>query len=190
MAWVAPRTWTPGEKVTAALMNAHVRDNLNVLRSEQVRRIASWGSTVGNIATGEDVLASKVLDVNQLSANDMSIRGLFGGLTANNGNTKTLRLRFKEGANNNLLYQMTLTVSEAGHWLIGFEVSRTGASSGRSLVQAVVGPANGPTSKSGTNATTGALSVTWANAVTVELSGEGTATDDIQMTQGKLLLVS
>lgn len=28
MAWTAPRTWVTGETVTAALMNAHVRDNL------------------------------------------------------------------------------------------------------------------------------------------------------------------
>ena len=28
MAWTAPRTWVTGETVTAALMNAHIRDNL------------------------------------------------------------------------------------------------------------------------------------------------------------------
>lgn len=28
MAWTAPRTWTTGELVTAAIMNTHVRDNL------------------------------------------------------------------------------------------------------------------------------------------------------------------
>lgn len=31
MAWVTPRTWSPGETVTASLMNAHVRDNMNAL---------------------------------------------------------------------------------------------------------------------------------------------------------------
>lgn len=29
MAWTAPRTWTTGELVTAAIMNTHVRDNLS-----------------------------------------------------------------------------------------------------------------------------------------------------------------
>ena len=29
MAWTTPRTWTTGETVTAAIMNTHVRDNLN-----------------------------------------------------------------------------------------------------------------------------------------------------------------
>jgi hypothetical protein len=33
MAWNTPRTWSPGETVTAALMNAHLRDNLNVLKT-------------------------------------------------------------------------------------------------------------------------------------------------------------
>jgi len=29
MAWTTPRTWTTGELVTAALLNTHIRDNLN-----------------------------------------------------------------------------------------------------------------------------------------------------------------
>lgn len=32
MAWSTPRTWSPGETVTAALLNAHLRDNLNTLK--------------------------------------------------------------------------------------------------------------------------------------------------------------
>jgi hypothetical protein len=31
MAWTTPRTWVTGELVTAALLNAHLRDNLNAL---------------------------------------------------------------------------------------------------------------------------------------------------------------
>jgi len=31
MSWTTPRTWTTGEVVTAAIMNAHVRDELNFL---------------------------------------------------------------------------------------------------------------------------------------------------------------
>jgi hypothetical protein len=36
MAWSPPRTWSPGETVTASLMNAHVRDNLNALNSKAI----------------------------------------------------------------------------------------------------------------------------------------------------------
>ena len=31
MAWTAPKTWTVGELVTKALLDLHVRDNLNAL---------------------------------------------------------------------------------------------------------------------------------------------------------------
>jgi hypothetical protein len=31
MAWTTPRTWNPGETVTANLLNTHLRDNLNTL---------------------------------------------------------------------------------------------------------------------------------------------------------------
>jgi hypothetical protein len=34
MSWTTPRTWVAGELVTAGMMNTHVRDNLNALRSE------------------------------------------------------------------------------------------------------------------------------------------------------------
>ena len=33
MAWVAPRTWTAGEVVTASMMNQDVRDNMNYVLS-------------------------------------------------------------------------------------------------------------------------------------------------------------
>ncbi len=36
MAWTAPRTWTTGELVTAAIMNAHIRDNQNTLNPSGV----------------------------------------------------------------------------------------------------------------------------------------------------------
>jgi len=38
MAWTAPRTWTDGELVNAAIMNPHVRDNLNAIRSIAIRK--------------------------------------------------------------------------------------------------------------------------------------------------------
>lgn len=31
MAWTTPRTWVAGEVVTAAIMNVHIRDNLNAI---------------------------------------------------------------------------------------------------------------------------------------------------------------
>ena len=43
MAWTAPRTWVTGETVTAALMNAHVRDNF-------LETSAATVTTAGDIA--------------------------------------------------------------------------------------------------------------------------------------------
>ncbi len=34
MAWTTPRTWVTGELVTAAIMNTHVRDNEDYLKTE------------------------------------------------------------------------------------------------------------------------------------------------------------
>src|SRR5688572_3974380 len=31
--WVTPRTWSAGELITASIMNAHVRDQLNALKT-------------------------------------------------------------------------------------------------------------------------------------------------------------
>lgn len=33
MAWTPPKTWTAGEVVTAAMLNTHLRDNLNILKT-------------------------------------------------------------------------------------------------------------------------------------------------------------
>lgn len=55
MAWTTPRTWTPGELVTALMMNQHVRDNLNDLNGRAaVTYVPTWsnvggtGHTLGN----------------------------------------------------------------------------------------------------------------------------------------------
>ena len=42
MAWTTPRTWVAGELVTAAMMNAHVRDNLNALH-----QMGTWVPIIG-----------------------------------------------------------------------------------------------------------------------------------------------
>ena len=52
MAWSEPRDWTAGEVVTAAIMNAHVRDNLEFLGGTdgtggQVEAAAQQAATEG-----------------------------------------------------------------------------------------------------------------------------------------------
>ena len=48
MAWTSPRTWAAGETVTAALLNTHLRDNLNAIRERE----AWFSAAAGNIAVG------------------------------------------------------------------------------------------------------------------------------------------
>lgn len=37
MAWTSPRTWVASEVVTASIMNAHVRDNLNAVNGYSIK---------------------------------------------------------------------------------------------------------------------------------------------------------
>jgi len=53
MAWTTPRTWTTGELVTAAIMNAHVRDNQGVLNPAGVSFVIDGGGAA--ITTGSKI---------------------------------------------------------------------------------------------------------------------------------------
>ena len=70
MAWTSPRTWAAAETVTAAIMNAHVRDNLKAM-SEWTSYTPTWaatggtptignGSLTGNYAAYGDVLLLRI----------------------------------------------------------------------------------------------------------------------------------
>jgi len=51
MAWVAPRTWVAGETVTSAMLNQHIRDNLNTL-SDRAIAIGLGQAGAGVLTTG------------------------------------------------------------------------------------------------------------------------------------------
>jgi hypothetical protein len=53
MAWTTPRTWTTGELVTAAIMNAHIRDNQNVINPAGVSFFIDGGGA--EITTGSKI---------------------------------------------------------------------------------------------------------------------------------------
>ena len=48
--WTTPRTWAVGELVTAALMNAHVRDNMDWLKTP-ISASATWSSNFTTTST-------------------------------------------------------------------------------------------------------------------------------------------
>jgi hypothetical protein len=51
MAWTNPRTWSDGELVTKAIMDVHVRDNLNILRWAFARKTSDQSITSSTTLT-------------------------------------------------------------------------------------------------------------------------------------------
>jgi hypothetical protein len=51
MAWTTPRTWVASELVTATLLNTHLRDNLNALKSPPTDRAAELAGTFSTSST-------------------------------------------------------------------------------------------------------------------------------------------
>jgi hypothetical protein len=165
---------------------AQLRANLQDLDA-RLKPLATFQSTVGNVGTGEDTLASFSIPAAKLPSNGDSVKGIFWGKAANNANAKTLRVRLIEGANNIVLLSASLTVSEAGHWLLGFVAMRTGAATFRGSAQMAGGPANAQLTKSVANVTSSSTAI-WANAVEARLTGEATADNDVTMEGGYLVL--
>lgn len=50
MAWTTPRTWTTGETVTKTIMDTHVKDNLDYLKTQTDRLSVSQIDQVGSRA--------------------------------------------------------------------------------------------------------------------------------------------
>jgi hypothetical protein len=50
MAWTSPRTWTALERVTAALLNTHLRDNLKALSYKDGSAVPGGGYVTGGVA--------------------------------------------------------------------------------------------------------------------------------------------
>jgi hypothetical protein len=60
--WTAPRTWVAAETVTAALLNTHVRDNLNAITTAAAFTPAWSNITVGNgTSAGSFISAGKLV---------------------------------------------------------------------------------------------------------------------------------
>lgn len=143
-------------------------------------------ATVGNVGSGEDTLASITIPAARLDAAGMTIRGLFSGKTANNANVKTIRLRAIEGANNNVIVSFAPVVSQANHWMVGFQIKRTGAATARAMAQGISGTSSGPIDISVPAVTQPTL--TFANAIEIRLTGEATSNDDTTVENGEVVV--
>jgi hypothetical protein len=81
-------------------------------------------TAVGNVGTGEDDLISRSLNANTLDVNTRGVRITAWGTTANNSNTKEVKLYFGSVA----ILTTALTVSQAGKWFIEALVFRVAPS--------------------------------------------------------------
>jgi hypothetical protein len=81
MSWTTPRTWTDGELVTAVMMNAHVRDNMNALRDYMLGAQdlgANWLVLSRNLGVG--VSAATYVTRDRGIAVGTGVAGQFGQL--------------------------------------------------------------------------------------------------------------
>lgn len=63
MAWSTPRTWVAGEYITAAQMNANVRDNLNAVVPLGPDAWVPWTPTLTNITAGNGTTQARYFRV-------------------------------------------------------------------------------------------------------------------------------
>lgn len=141
---------------------------------------------VGNVGAGEDVLVDYSLAANSLSADNQSIRIYACGTFANNANTKRLRLRFGTGGTNLVLDTTALSGGAAENWELNATIMRTGAATQKGVCRITVSDPTllNPTSDQMGFVTT--LNQTLSGAVTVRISGEATANNDILIEMCKI----
>lgn len=81
MAWTTPRTWVASELVTATLLNTHLRDNLNALKSPPADRAADLAGTF--ITSSTSFVSVPNAEVEITTAGGKLMIGVVGTLEAN-----------------------------------------------------------------------------------------------------------
>lgn len=123
-------------------------------------------TNVGNVGTGEDDLMSYTLPVQFFSADGQGLEVVAWGSTANNSNTKTVKLYFGGTA----ILTTALTVSQAGIWRIQATILRRSSNAQDYSAQLIQG---GSTTL--VDCESGTLAITDSAAIVVKCTG--TVTD-------------
>lgn len=126
-------------------------------------------TAVGNVGTGEDVLMTYTLPASTLGADGRALRVTVWGITAGNGNTKTIKFYF--GSTSVTLNPVT-AAPNAQVWRAQALIARTGATAQEMILTAQAGVVNEVASR-----TTPAE--TMSGAIVVKCTGEATSNDDI-----------
>jgi hypothetical protein len=130
MAWTAPRTWVDGETVTSAILDAHIRDNLTVLKTNisdegLIALILPLSTQVSNVTTsgtGETDFHTYTLPGGTLTQDGQRIEVWTYGTATSSANTKTWKAYF--GASSITLHAGTATITL---WEIRFVIIRRDA---------------------------------------------------------------
>lgn len=135
-------------------------------------------TTTGNILTGDDTLQSYSVPADCLSTNGDTLFGTCSGTFAATANNKTLRIKF--GATT-IFDSGALAIAAATDWVLQWEIIRTGAAtqkcSARLITSSATQLAYADYSTAGE---------TLSGAVTLLITGEATATNDIVKEMFKL----
>src|SRR3990167_3988286 len=136
MAWTSQRTWVALETVTAALLNTHVRDNLNTLMVVTTKgdiAVATAAQTLTRLAVGADgdvLVADSAATpgvrwsstAKTAAAASLVMVNLAGTMTANANNDTLRNLRVRGVVGSGTLTGLTLNLLE----LAGSLVTKTG----------------------------------------------------------------
>jgi hypothetical protein len=132
MAWTTPRTWAAGETVTSSMMNAHVRDNLNVLKTSIAddgtlvapQTLSSQTGSVANVAATETTLFTYTIIGGKLATNGQRIRLTATGTHTAAAATKLFKLHF--GGTSAAILANAFN-SAAGSWVFEAIITRLSA---------------------------------------------------------------
>jgi len=140
--------------------------------------LLSSTTQTGNVGTGEDPLIDFSLPANALAVNGQSIRVEAYGTIANNANSKRLRFRFGTGGTNLVLDTTAAFAGIAANWELVATIHRTGAATQKGYCKITV---NDPAFLSANTQIgfSSALDQTLSGAVTIRISGEATANNDV-----------
>ena len=131
-------------------------------------------TAVGNVGAGEDDLITYSLPANSLVTTGRGIRIRAWGTTANNANSKTLKLYFGSA----VILTTSLTANTAGKWFVEAMVFRTGASA-----QDYVARLH-ETGTSNADIEVGTATQTETGAITIKLTASDTTADNDLVAEG------
>jgi hypothetical protein len=130
---------------------------------------------VGNVTTGEDALHSHMIPAQQLELPGAGVRTTFSGTTANNANAKTLRVYVGTAQ----VLATALTPGVAGSWEVQLLLVAVAPGQQRYTVKLLECDTAGSLSPTASGLAVGGLTQASTASITVRITGEGVASNDI-----------